>query len=104
MHTALEALPTVEVEADFSLDGETGDIAEGDIVTCTARAVLHRASHQHSGALLAPCQPCSGQQALSLQLHGGLLHCGRPLSMSGFCVHLSAHRCTVSAARWARNS
>ena len=60
VRTALQSVPRVSLDADFSLEGEVGDITQGDVVTCTARVVLQRSSHQHSGALpLTSCQPAS---------------------------------------------
>ena len=50
MATAMVSVPTVVLsEVACGLEGEEGDVMEGDIVTCSARVVLTRPSHSHTG-------------------------------------------------------
>lgn len=51
--TSLLSIPSVTIsEVTCGLEGEEGDVMEGDVVTCTAQVTLSRPSHSQSGRAL----------------------------------------------------
>ncbi|KAK9831724.1 hypothetical protein WJX74_007311 [Apatococcus lobatus] len=54
VETSFSAIPTLEASAEFIVEGEDGaaGIMEQDIITCSVRCVIHRASHAQPGFAL----------------------------------------------------
>ena len=54
METALSSMPTLELEASCVVAGADSEASmmTGDVVTCTARVLLHRPSHATQGKSL----------------------------------------------------
>ena len=49
--TCLLSIPTVTLsDVVCGLEGDEGEVMEGDLVTCTVDVTLTRPSHSHSGA------------------------------------------------------